>query len=106
MPDRRRFARFVFVGPIDGNARTVSDCLVETWDRERAVLMTAHPARQGETYVLQLQSSAGETTTLSVRVVSSTPVEGDGTTRFRVHFAVNPAASEVPLADLDVPSTV
>jgi hypothetical protein len=104
MPDRRRFPRFLFVGPLDGNIRTVSDCVVETWDGDRAVLLTAHPARQGETYVMQLHSSTGETSTHSVRVVSSTPVEGGGTTRFRLHLSHNAAASEARRVGVDAPS--
>ena len=94
MPDRRRFPRYLFLTPVGGHARTVSDCLVETWDEDRVGLLTTHAAVQGEAFILQFSSQSGEISTSEVTVVSSTPVDGSGTMRFRLLLSVGP----VPVA--------
>ena len=88
MSDRRRFPRFVFLTPVGGHARTVSDCLIEAWDGDCVGLLTTHAAVQGEAFVLQHSSQSGEVTTTAVTVVSSTPVDGSGTMRFRLSLSV------------------
>ena len=40
MIGRRRFTRYVLASPIEGQARTVSDCVVERWDGESAIVVT------------------------------------------------------------------
>ena len=42
--------------PATGRARTVSDCVVESWDGESAVVATGQPARQDDQLTLQFNS--------------------------------------------------
>ena len=85
MTDRRRFSRFIVLAPVDAYARTVSDCVVETWDGDHAVVVTAHAAARGESLVMQLAAPSGEPTSYAVQVVSSTPDVGSDPMRFRLH---------------------
>jgi hypothetical protein len=85
MIGRRRFTRYVLLAPADGQARTVSDCVVESWDGESAVLVTSQPARRDDELVLQLNSPTGATRLYPVRVVSFDIDAGHGPMRFRLH---------------------
>jgi len=68
----------------------VSDCLVEAWDGGLVGLLTTHAAVQGEAFILQYSSQSGEITTSAVTVISSTPVDGSGTMRFRLSLSIGP----------------
>lgn len=96
MSDRRRFPRYALLRPAVGRARIVSDCVVETHDGNRLVLLAPHAVPHGETYQLQLSSALGTVTTHEVRVVSSTPVADNGVLRFRLHVSVGTAVAAAP----------
>jgi len=91
MTERRRTSRYVFRSPVAAHLRTVSDCTIETWSDDHAVVMTAEAALQGEQFVLQLASPSGEPTSYAACVVSSTPDAGTG--RFRLRLTVGPVPS-------------
>jgi hypothetical protein len=88
MVGRRRFTRYLLVPPADGQARTVSDCVVESWDRESAVVVTSQPAERDDAFMLQFTSPAGATTVYPVRVVSCAVDPRHGPMRFRLHVDV------------------
>ena len=88
MSGRRRFTRYVLRAPADGQARTVSDCIVESWDGESAVVVTSQPARRDEEFVLQLNSPTGASRLYPVRVVSFEIDGRHGPMRFRLHVRV------------------
>jgi hypothetical protein len=68
--------------------RTVSDCVVEAWNGDHAVVVTMQAAARGEQFVMQLTSPSGDPRPYAVCVVSSTPDVGTG--RFRLHLTVGP----------------
>ena len=88
MTGRRRFTRYVLLAPADGQARTVSDCVVESWDGESAVVVTSQPARRDEEFVLQFNSPTGASRLYPVRVVSCEIDARHGPMRFRLHVHV------------------
>jgi hypothetical protein len=88
MIGRRRFTRYVLLAPADGRARTVSDCVVEGWDGESAVVVTSQPARCDDRLMLQFNSSGGATRSYPVRVVSCEMDGRHGPMRFKLHVQV------------------
>src|SRR5262245_39687447 len=102
MIGRRRFTRYALVAPARGRARTVSDCVVESWDRESAVVVTNQPAERGDEFVIQVSAPTGTTTLYPVRVVSCAPDARHGPLRFRLEVHVT-SATETP-APPDVPA--
>jgi hypothetical protein len=84
MSGRRRFTRYVLLVPADGRARTVSDCVVESWDNESAVVVTNQPARCNDTLALQFHSPSGATALYPVRVTSCDMDPRHGPMRFRL----------------------
>jgi hypothetical protein len=88
MIGRRRFTRYVLLAPADGQARTVSDCVVESWDGESAVVVTSQPARCDDRLMLQFNSPGGATRLYLVRVVSCEMDARHGPMRFSLHVQV------------------
>lgn len=85
MTDRRRSPRYVFLTPVGGHARAVSDCVVETWDGDDLVILAPHAASPGTEFVMHVNSSTGAATVCAVHVVSSTPEMASDALRFRLH---------------------
>jgi hypothetical protein len=88
MIGRRRFTRYVLPVPADGHARTVSDCVVEQWDGESAVVVTSQAACCGDQLVMQFNSSSGASRLYQVHVVSCETDPRHGPVRFRLHVEV------------------
>lgn len=105
MIGRRRFTRYVLLLPADGQARTVSDCVVESWDGESAVVVTGQPARCDDRLVLQFNSSGGATRSYPVRVVSCEMDARHGPMRFSLHVEVTVGAKPSPAPLNPVPRT-
>jgi hypothetical protein len=85
MSGRRRFARYVPYVPPIGCARLVSDCIVEEWNRDSAVVVTNQPAEHDQEFVVQFTSPTGAMTLYPVRVTSCAPDPRHGPMRFRLH---------------------
>jgi hypothetical protein len=85
MIGRRRFTRYVLASPIEGQARTVSDCVVESWDGESAIVVTNQAARCDDRLVLQFNSTSEGTRLFPVRVLSCDIDPRHGPIRFRLH---------------------
>jgi hypothetical protein len=101
MNRRRRFTRYVPDVPLTGCARLVSDCIVEEWLRDSAVVVTNQPARCDEEFLLQLTSPSGAMTLRPVRVLSSAPDSRHGPLRFRLHVQL---ISDVAAPAQDAPT--
>jgi len=89
MSGRRRFKRYQTLVPPNGCARIVSDCVVETWDRESAVVVTSEPAERNHELVIQFTSPNGATTSYLVRVMSCALDPRHGPMRFRLHVQLD-----------------
>jgi len=89
MTSRRRSPRYVFLPPIGGRARTISDCVVESWDGNSAVLVTTQAASPGEEFVIEFDATPGGARSCTVRVVSSVPDVTQDVTRFRLLVAMS-----------------
>lgn len=85
MNGRRRFTRYVLCVPPTGCARLVSDCIVQEWDRDSAVVVTNQPAERDQEFLVQLMSPTGAMTLYPVRVMSCAPDPLSGSLRFRLH---------------------
>jgi hypothetical protein len=85
---RRRFTRYVLPAPAEGRARTISDCVVERWDGESAVVVTAQPALPDDVLMLQFTAAGGAMTVHPVRVVFCLMEPQHGPLRFRLHVRV------------------
>ena len=103
MNGRRRFARYVLDVPPDGCARLVSDCTIEEWHRDSAVVVTNLPAKSDEEFVLQLRASTGATMLYPVRVLTCTPDSRHGPLRFRLHVQLMSHTSATAQDGPDVP---
>lgn len=90
MTDRRRSARYVFLAPVSGRARAVSDCVVESWDGDDLVILAPLTATPGAEFVMHVDSSPGVAVVCAVRVLSSTPEVASGVLRFRLHVTAQP----------------
>ena len=88
MNGRRRFARYILFAPLQGLARTFSDCVVESWDEDSGVVVTGHLARNDERLVLQVSSPGGAAGVYPVRVVSCELDARHGPLRYRLHVRV------------------
>ena len=84
----------MFTPPIGGRARAMTDCVIEHWDGERAVVHGPHAAVPGDLLVLQVSSPDGEARSHAVRVVSSLPSFDTGTLRFTLVVALAPEAPD------------
>ena len=84
MTGRRRAPRYVFLPPIGGRARTIADCVVESWEGDRAVVVTTRAARPGEEFVIEFDEGPGGPRTCAARVVSSVPDLTHGVARWRL----------------------
>lgn len=93
MSGRRRFTRYVQFVPSDGCARIVSDCVVEQWDGMLAVVVTSHPAEQGQEFVMQFTLPSGATRLYPVRVLSCALDPRHGPMRFRLHVEATSGAT-------------
>ena len=103
MIGRRRFTRYVLVAPADGQARTVSDCAVESWDGRSAVVVTNHAARRGEELVMQFDSPSGEPALHAMHVLSCEMDPRYGTVRFRLHVTLAPEGLDDESVDRELP---
>jgi hypothetical protein len=88
MIGRRRYNRYVLPAPAEGHARTLSDCVVESWDGESAVVVTAQPALPGDVLMLQFTAPGGAIRLYPVRVASCVMEPQHGPLRFRLHVRV------------------
>jgi hypothetical protein len=103
MDGRRRFARYLLLSTAKGRARTVSDCVVESWDGESAVVATAQPARPDDNVTLQFNTPAGAARSRQARVLSCEMDTRHGPLRFRLHLQVT-ADPNQPDTILDFPA--
>jgi hypothetical protein len=101
MIGRRRFTRYALLAPAEGQARTISDCVVESWDGESAVVVTGQPAQCDDRLVLQFNSAGGATRLYPVRVASCDVDARHGPMRFRLHVQVT-ADTKPPAARLNL----
>jgi hypothetical protein len=102
MIGRRRFTRYVLLAPAQGQARTVSDCVVESWDDESAIVVTGQSARSGDQLVLEFSSPGGATLLYPVRVVSCALDPRQGPMQFRLHVEVTSDPKQQTDGSLDV----
>jgi hypothetical protein len=103
MIGRRRFTRYVLPAPADGHARTVSDCVVESWNGESGIVVTGQPAQRDDALMLQFNSSGGATRLYPVRVVSCEMDPRHGPLRFKLHVQAA-ADTNQPGASVDLRS--
>jgi len=89
MSGRRRFARYVPYVPPIGCARLVSDCTVEEWNSDSAVVVTNQPAQRDQEFMVQLTTPTGAMTLYPARVTSCTPDPHHGSMRFRLHVQLH-----------------
>jgi hypothetical protein len=101
---RRRFTRYVLPAPAEGRARTLSDCVVESWDGESAVVVTTQPALPADVLMLQFTAPGGAITVHPVRVVFCVMEPQHGPLRFRLHVRVTPDAQPGPNSESVAPS--
>ena len=66
----------------------MSDCVVESWNGESAVVVTSQSARPDEEFMMQFNSPTGAMTLYAVRVVSCEMDPRHGPMRFRLHVEV------------------
>jgi hypothetical protein len=102
MNGRRRFTRYLLLSPATGRARTVSDCVVESWDGESAVVAIGQPARPHDKVALQFNRPGEAATLWQARVLSCELDTQHGPLRFRLHLQVN-ADPNQPEAGIDLP---
>jgi hypothetical protein len=102
MNSRRRFARYVLPVPATGRARTVSDCVVESWDGESAVVATGQPARRDDQVALQFNAPGGATRLYQAHVMGCEMDTQHGSLRFRLHLRLT-AGLDQPGARVDFP---
>jgi hypothetical protein len=90
MIGRRRFNRYVLPAPAQGHARTLSDCVVESWDGESAIVVTAQPALPADVLMLQFTAPGGAIKVYPLRVVSCVMEPQHGPLRFRLKLRGTP----------------
>ena len=89
MTDRRRQARAVFLAPVDAHVDIVSDAVVEQWQLDRVVVVSARAAAIGDHFVLEA-SLRGGVQSWEATVIGCEPIISELPLRHRLTLSLIP----------------
>jgi hypothetical protein len=92
MTDRRRQDRAVFAAPVDARVETISDAVVESWQLDRLVVVSARAAAVGDHFVMQT-SSRGGVQSWEATVIGCEPIISEFPLRHRLTLSLIPPSS-------------